>query len=194
MLSRLFADRLTGGLTLLLGALVIGTALRATGAPTAPIYWGMFVASMAGTLLALSVGSPVSLLIGRSDAHGASLRRVLVLEQDRGFVERFAKALRSYGAEIETVDVSEVSRSTRISTDHDVVIADGNLPYGLLLQIKATVDTRRQVFIIVRLPDPYPLSPPGASLVEILEAAGPPQMRREIEDVLGAMTPSAAAP
>jgi hypothetical protein len=70
--SRLFAERFTSGLTVGLGALVIGTGLRTAGAPAVPIYWGMFVASMFGTLLALGVGNAFSLRIRRSEAHGDS--------------------------------------------------------------------------------------------------------------------------
>jgi len=171
----------------LFGALVIGTGLRAAGAPIAPTYWGMFVASMVGTLLALGLGNPFSFPIRGSASHADSFRRVLFLEHKSAFEEAFAKSLRSYGAEIEALDVSEGSGPTRIRDDYDVVIADADLPYGVMLQIKSTVDSRRQVFIVIRLAKSYPLSAPRANLAEILETSGPPQMRREVEDVLGAV-------
>src|SRR4051812_42244020 len=122
--SRLFRDRLTGGLAVVIGTLVIGTGLRAAGAPSAPTYWGMFAASMIGTLLALGLWTPLSLLGPEPSIHADGFRRVLFLQYDDAFEEALTRSLRTYGAEIEAVDVSGGSTPARIQSDYDVVIAD----------------------------------------------------------------------
>ncbi len=184
-LTQLLRNRFGIGLLILVGALLIGSLLRAMGFANVPLYWTMFVASMAGTLLALGLGDNIAVITGKKSPSD-SLRRVLFLEYEMALEQAFAASLRSHGAVIDALVFSEASRPGRIRNNYDLVIADANIPYGVLVELKSAVDTKRQVFVVAQFPRGYPSGAPWFRTVEIIETIGPPDLRREVEDVLSA--------
>jgi hypothetical protein len=159
------------------------------GSPAGPVYWGMFFVSAVVTLLALSFSNPLSEMALDAYSRDYRFRRVLFLEHEPAFQQAFAKVLASYGAHVETLELWKGDKLDWIIGNYDLVIADAKLPYGMLFQLKSTVEkqSRSQVFVVVSVSTAYPHTSPRTQSFEIIESSGPPSLRRKIERVLSAV-------